>query len=289
MTEGALTLRAPAKLNLFLEVLGERPDGYHEVATVMHAIDLADTVTLAPSDAPGTRLVCDDPSVPAGGENLCVRAAELVREHAGRADGLEIRLEKRIPAGAGLGGGSSDAAAVINGLDRLWSLGLAREERLRLAARLGSDVPFFIEGGTALCTGRGENVKKVKEIGGITFILFLPQLVIATRDIYKMLKSFLTENVKNVESFIEALEAGGPRVWGPAIFNRLEEPVFALHPALGEARGRMAGLLSAGAHMSGSGSALFGVLETGRGAESLARRVQAATGGRTVVARTYAP
>ena len=104
-----------------------------------------------------------------------------------------------------------------------------------------------------------------------------------------MVKSFLTGNVKNVESFIEALEAGGPRVWGPATFNRLEEPVFALHPALGEARKRMAGLLSAGASMSGSGSALFGVLETGRGAESLARRVQAATGGRTVVTRTYAP
>lgn len=288
---GAVTLRAPAKLNLFLEVLGERPDGFHEIATVMHAVDLADSVALAPREEPGTHLAVSPPdaAVPAGAENLCVRAAELVRHLAGRTDGLEIRLEKHIPVGAGLGGGSSDAAAVIKGLDRLWSLGLGRDQMLRLAARLGSDVPFFIQGGTALCTGRGEIVEPLPETGELTFALNLPQLVVSTRDVYKKVKSFLTENVKNVNLFIEALETGDPRLWGPAMFNRLEGPAFGLHPELAASRESLAGLRFAGVRMSGSGAALFGVAASGREAESLAREARASLSGRTVVVRTCAP
>jgi 4-diphosphocytidyl-2-C-methyl-D-erythritol kinase len=218
-----------------------------------------------------------------------VRAAELVRELAGRSDGLEIRLEKHIPVGAGLGGASSDAAAVIKGLDRLWSLGLGRDQMLRLAAQLGSDVPFFIQGGTALCTGRGEIVQPLRQTGELTFAMNLPQLVVSTRDIYRTLKSFLTKNVRNVRVFIETLEAGDPRLWGPEMFNRLEGPAFSLHPELAASRERLAGLRFAGVRMSGSGAALFGVAASGREAEALAREARASLSGRTVVVRTCAP
>jgi 4-diphosphocytidyl-2-C-methyl-D-erythritol kinase len=152
-----LTVLAPAKINLHLEVLGLRPDGYHELAMVMQAIDLTDRLHLRRRDDGQLSLSCDRVELPTDGSNLILRAAELLRRHSGRKDlGAHLALQKRIPIGAGLAGGSSDGAAALKGLDRLWELDLGDAILQALAAELGSDVPFCLDGGTQLCFGRGE-------------------------------------------------------------------------------------------------------------------------------------
>ncbi|MGB5136515.1 MAG: 4-(cytidine 5'-diphospho)-2-C-methyl-D-erythritol kinase [Prochlorococcaceae cyanobacterium] len=157
-----LTVWAPAKINLHLEVLGLRPDGFHELAMVMQSIDLVDRLQLAASADGAITLECDRPGLPTDGSNLIVKAAELLRLRAGLPElGARIGLRKRIPVGAGLAGGSSNAAATLVGLNALWGLGLGGPELHALAARLGSDVPFCLAGGTQLCFGRGERLEPV--------------------------------------------------------------------------------------------------------------------------------
>lgn len=152
-----LRVLAPAKINLHLEVLGQRDDGFHELAMLMQSIDLADRLRLRPTADARIALRCDRQDLPTDSDNLIVRAGELLRRRAGLPElGAEITLEKRIPIGAGLAGGSSDGAAALLGLNALWGLGLSRDQLLALAAELGSDVPFCLEGGSRLCFGRGE-------------------------------------------------------------------------------------------------------------------------------------
>lgn len=157
-----VTVRAPAKINLHLEVLGLRPDGYHELAMVMQSIDLADTLVLRSTADATIRLRCDNADLPTDGTNLIVKAAELLRSRVGLPElGVDITLHKRIPIGAGLAGGSSDGAAALVGLDALWGLALGAERLHGLAAVLGSDMPFCLQGGTQLCFGRGERLEPV--------------------------------------------------------------------------------------------------------------------------------
>ena len=161
-----VTVRAPAKINLHLEVLGLRPDGYHELAMVMQSIDLSDTLVLRSTADATIRLRSDSPELPSDGTNLIVRAAELLRSRVGLPElGVAITLHKRIPIGAGLAGGSSDGAAALVGLDALWGLALGGERLQGLAAELGSDMPFCLEGGTQLCFGRGERLEPVAAAG----------------------------------------------------------------------------------------------------------------------------
>ena len=161
-----VTVRAPAKINLHLEVLGLRADGYHELAMVMQSIDLSDTLVLRSTADATIRLRSDSPELPSDGTNLIVRAAELLRSRVGLPElGVAITLHKRIPIGAGLAGGSSDGAAALVGLDALWGLALGGERLQGLAAELGSDMPFCLEGGTQLCFGRGERLEPVAAAG----------------------------------------------------------------------------------------------------------------------------
>ena len=161
-----LSVRAPAKINLHLEVLGLRPDGFHELAMVMQAIDLADTLELAPTADGRISLQCDRPELPTDGSNLIVRAGELLRARAGLPElGARIQLSKRIPVGAGLAGGSSDGVAALVGLNAIWGLDFSRRELLALAAELGSDMPFCLDGGSQLCFGRGEGLEPLDPAG----------------------------------------------------------------------------------------------------------------------------
>src|SRR5262249_22987411 len=155
-------IRAPAKVNLFLEVLAKRPDGYHEIATLLVSITLFDTLEFKEEASGKILLQCDHPELGTGPENLICKAAELLRKHCKVASGARIRLKKRIPLAAGLAGGSSDAAATLAGLNELWQLGLSTTELAELGAKIGSDVAFFFAGGAAWCTGRGEIVTPVK-------------------------------------------------------------------------------------------------------------------------------
>src|SRR5512145_2350061 len=166
-----LVLSAAAKVNLTLEVLGKRPDGYHEIATVMQTVDLADRLTL--EDAETLELDASAAGVPTDGTNLALRAAMALRETVGITRGVRISLDKRIPVAAGLGGGSADAAAVLLGLNRLWGLRWPRARLEAIAVTLGMDVPFFLRGGGALATGRGEQLEPV-DVGGSALVLVNP-------------------------------------------------------------------------------------------------------------------
>ena len=167
-----LTLQAHAKLNLTLEVLGRRPDGYHEVASIMQTLELADTLTFEPADS--LDVTCSDPELD-GPANLAWQAADLLRRQSGTVSGAHIAIRKNIPVSAGLGGGSSDAAATLVGLNGMWGLGLSHDQLRSMAATLGSDVPFLIQGGTAMATGRGERIRPLPPTPLPWFVLAFPE------------------------------------------------------------------------------------------------------------------
>src|SRR5262249_20761994 len=179
---------APAKVNLYLEVLGKRADGYHEIETLMVSVSLYDTLVFK-EDSPGQFVLrCNRPELSTGPDNLVTRAADLLRRHTGCTRGARVRLAKRIPLAAGLAGGSTDAAAALAGLTRLWHLGLPDEERAALGAQLGSDVAFFFATPAAWCTGRGERVLPTPLPGRLWFVLVCPPFGLSTAEVYRGVK-----------------------------------------------------------------------------------------------------
>lgn len=271
---------APAKLNLFLEILGKRPDGYHELETLMVAIDLHDRLGFTPDPSGRITLSCDDPTLPVGSGNLVVRAAELLKSTAEKERlgpfGASIRLEKSIPAQAGLGGGSSDAAATLLALDRMWGLGSSPESLDRLAGSLGSDVPFFLGSGAAVCRGRGELVEDLPVLDGRVryhFVLLCPPTGVRTPDVYGALK--LPERPEPLGPILEAYLSGDPERLGRQLHNRLQPVAERINPDLGKARDALEELGPAldGTLMSGSGSAYFGLARDRDAADEAADRL----------------
>ncbi len=273
-----LRIQAPAKINLFLEILGKREDGYHEIETVMQEIALADTVEIEEvrhlDTSRGIELTCNTPEIPCNEDNLVWKAARLFQEELGINRGIRIHLEKRVPVGAGLGGGSSDAAAVLKGLNTLWRTGIRKERLMEMAARLGSDVPFFILGGTALCRGRGEKVQPLKVRNASHYTLLYPNIKISTATVYQNLKIDLTKERKDVSFFLNALESGDPKSLGQLLFNRLEVVVFGLYPELREIKTLLESYRPCGVLLSGSGSCIYGLFKTGREAEETGRELK---------------
>jgi 4-diphosphocytidyl-2-C-methyl-D-erythritol kinase len=266
MAPRLVQLRCPAKLNLFLEVLGRRPDGYHELSSVMVPVALYDT--LAVREAKSFRLEVDGPPLP--GTNTVEKAYRAVAKRR-KIPGVRASLVKGIPAGSGTGGGSSDAAAMIEALDTLFDLGLDRHE---VAAEIGSDVNFFLERGAALCTGRGEKVAPIPAGPELHAVIYWPGFSLSTAAVYARVRDFLTPRPRVVIDFLNSFGREGPEGLGRVLFNRLECAAFALHPELAALRGRLAELLPAGARMTGSGSALYGLCASGAEAARLARRVR---------------
>ncbi|HKN46600.1 MAG TPA: 4-(cytidine 5'-diphospho)-2-C-methyl-D-erythritol kinase, partial [Candidatus Polarisedimenticolia bacterium] len=253
-----LTLRAHAKINLNLKIVGRRRDGYHDLDSVLQTITLHDSLTL--EDGPGgLRLEVDDPAVEAGASNLVHRAAErLLEEVRGRRRGARIILRKRIPMGAGLGGGSSDAAAALVGLNRLWNLGLDAGKLSTMAGTLGSDVPFFLVGGTARLTGRGLEVAPLPDSTGYALLLVFPGMPVSTWQVYAQLHVPLTPSPETGSMTSSGPDHGGDvRDWVRS-GNDLEAAARSLCPAIGEIRDRLLAAGAGAAAMTGSGSAVFG-------------------------------
>lgn len=261
-----LRVRSFAKINLGLEVLGVRQDGYHELRTVFQSIDLHDDVLLRPHDSE-VRVTCRHPGVPNDASNLAVRAALELRRYAGIQAGVDILIEKRIPVAGGLGGGSSNAAAVLLGLDRLWGLGLGPAELHPLARRLGADVPYFLVGGTVLGVGRGEEVYPLLRQFRAHVVLVAPGLPVSTGAVFKRIDAGLTprENSPTIFRFVSRDLEGLPAVG--ALTNDLEPAALLEVPDLSDEVARIrAILLARGAQLaalSGSGSTYFGVFEDG--------------------------
>lgn len=266
-----MEIPAYAKLNLSLEVTGRREDGYHSIASVMQLISLHDTLTFAP--APGLQLTCGDPGL-AGKDNLVYRAARLLQRTAGVETGAHITLEKRIPLSAGLGGGSSDAAATLIGLDRLWRLNLPCAEMQRLAGALGSDVPFFLDGPTALVEGRGEKVTPLPPPLPFWAVLLYQPSAIPEKT--KRLYASLTPQDLSSGEATRSLTARLPGdITLLPLHNAFERPAFRIFSSLAGARQKM---LKAGAgtvHLSGSGPTLYTLFPEAAHAEahSLHRRL----------------
>jgi len=259
-TDDALKIwPAPAKLNLFLHITGRRPDGYHELQTLFQILDWGDELQFAVNDSGHISRICDSTAVPEA-EDISVRAARLLQTRCGVRQGVQITLRKRIPIGAGLGGGSSDAATVLTALNRLWSCNLSRRQLAELGLELGADVPVFVNGFSAWAEGRGEKLQPVK-LGPRYYVLVFPHVSISTADIFH--HPSLRRDSKPVEM--------SPLMYRPGR-NDCEAVVLQLYPELC----RLTEELSAWGepHMSGTGSTFFLSFETKKNAISAASELE---------------
>jgi 4-diphosphocytidyl-2-C-methyl-D-erythritol kinase len=250
-----VVVQAPAKVNLFLEVLGRRPDGYHDIATLMAAVDLADTLEFSPGPPGPVVLTCDHPGLSVGPDNLVVKAGEALRRRTGHPGGASVRLTKRVPMMAGLGGGSSDAASALRGLNAFWGLGLPPAELAAAAAEVGSDVAFFLGGPAAWCTGRGELVEPETPGGPLDLVIVCPAAGLSTAAVYR--EAELPASPVSGDAARAALRAGDAVALGRALFNRLEPAAARLEPQVAAWLARLRALDAAGVLMSGSGSSVF--------------------------------
>ncbi|HEX6080475.1 MAG TPA: 4-(cytidine 5'-diphospho)-2-C-methyl-D-erythritol kinase [Methylomirabilota bacterium] len=269
-----LVLRTSAKVNLALEVLGKRDDGYHEIATVLQAVDLFDRLTVDPAET--LSLQSDDPQLPTDDGNLVMRAARLLQKAAGVDRGARLLLHKRIPVAAGLGGGSSDAAAALTGLNRLWGLRWPRPRLQELAVELGMDVPFFLGTGRAVARGRGERLATLPGGGGYALVLVNPRTPLSTREVYGRVPAGWHEEPTGTERVIEALRRRNPGVLAAALTNNLERVVEPVLPVIGRMKAALLAAGALGAIMSGSGPTVFGLARSLDHARQIRSRISRA-------------
>jgi len=295
-----LSVHCPAKLNLVLEVLGRRHDGFHEVCTLMVAIDRFDTLIFSlhpqggdvdPNEnltldccwAPGIRgrdvflrsFQKTDSSIvdlPEGTDNIVVRAMRLLARHARIPSTARVWLVKRIPSAAGLGGGSSDAAAALLAANTVWNLGWSRERLAVLAAELGSDVAFFLGPPAAICRGRGERIEPVTGLARLDLVVVRPPVGLATRDVYRNCQP--TDEPISMEPMLRALREGNLATAGKLLTNRLEPAAERLSPWIGRLRDEMDRLDCVGHRMTGSGTAFFGICRHARHARRVAQQLR---------------
>lgn len=275
---------APAKLNLFLNVLEKREDGYHEIETLMCCVDLYDTLYFR-DDREGKLAVSyefgkgfrdahapADLDFPEGTDNLVVQAVDLFRQRAGIRAGAKLHLMKRIPIAAGLGGGSSDAAAALVAANEAWQVGMPPGELTRLAAQLGSDVPFFLSRRPAIARGRGERIEPVDQLGPLHFVLVRPPVGLSTRAVYEVCRPNRAGG--EVAPLVAALQRGNVHRAGRLMHNTLQAAAEALTPWIGQLRNVFAKLDILGHQMTGSGTCYFGLCRHARHAQRVAANLQ---------------
>ncbi len=279
---------APAKLNLFLEVVGKRADGFHDIETLITAIDVFDILEFEPNNSGEIELSCrwspgwrarsrapnrDDDSeqvwsrLPSSRDNLVTKALQRLRDESGTAYGAAIRLHKSIPSEAGLGGASSDAAAAMSAANHAWQLGWSKARLAQLASELGSDLPFFFESGAAVCTGRGENTRPIR-MRRLHFVLVKPPTGLSTAAVYRACRP--GDPVRSVGDLAQAIaNESTPRI-ADLLFNRLEAPSAGLTPWIERAREALSASGSLASRMTGSGTCCFGVYRSARHAKRAA-------------------
>jgi 4-diphosphocytidyl-2-C-methyl-D-erythritol kinase len=275
-------LKSPCKVNLILNILGKRADGFHELETVMHPVAVHDLLSFERAGN-GIELKCDNPELPTDSGNLVYRAAARFFEKAGIREGVRIFLRKRIPLAAGLGGGSGNAATTLRGLNQLFGAPLAAADLSEIAAGLGSDVPFFLQSGPALATGRGENVislEPFRALTGVHIFLIHPGFGVSTPWAYKNLARFpadLNGERARAQRLVDSLAVSLAKARGD-FYNSLEAPVLEKFPLLAIFREFMRENGAAMAMMSGSGSTIFGLIEGAAAAERLPEKFRAKFG-----------
>lgn len=289
----SVKIKTPAKINLLLHVKGKREDGYHEIVTVMQAIDLYDELLI--EKAENLELICTSPDIPSDENNLVYKAVVKLREFTGINEGARISLKKNIPVAAGLGGGSSDAAAALYGLNRLWGLGLTVETLCGLGREIGSDIPFFIGGPTAAGYGRGDELIRLSNETDYWYLLVNPGIMISTAWVYSQVDKGgfervspgenwigplvqpnleLTKEVVHIKIFLpDGLRLDGNNIW-LFPYNDLEGVVIRRYPVIKKIKDEMVARGAMCALMSGSGSSVFGVFRDRDSAERAGRNMQ---------------
>lgn len=283
-----IALAAYAKINLGLEVLGRRQDGYHELRTILQTVELHDDLSFENAES-GIRLTTNMPAIGIGKENLVYRAASLLAEAAGYGGGAFIHLEKRVPPGKGLGGGSSDAATTLVALDRLWNTRASPSDLHRLAASIGMDVPFFLYGGTALAISKGDEVYPLEGPVNLPIVLILPDFSISTAEAYGNLR--LTNREAGLKLLHFAWSLPEARVGLRELVNDLESAAGERFDSIQEFKQLLVDMGASSSMMSGSGSSVFGIFHDEASAENAARslglRGIRAIATRTIGGRAY--
>jgi 4-diphosphocytidyl-2-C-methyl-D-erythritol kinase len=282
-----LRLNAYAKINLTLDVLADRPDGYHDIETVLHTVELHDSIILR-EDGAGITIRCSSPGVPADTQNIVYRAAQLLTETFEISRGVEIELTKCIPIASGLGGGSSDAAVTLLGLAHMWKLRLGERELLDLGSKIGSDVPFFLAGGAALAMGRGERIRPLRPLPTTWVVLARPPVQISTEWAYKMLDHGALRRRPDTAAIVRALEAEESMAVGRLLCNVFEDVVVAHYPITGVIRDRMAECRPIGVSLSGTGPVLFALVANEAAAHTMSGALADIPNIEVFVTRTFA-
>ncbi len=279
MNHKRVTVRAPAKINWTLRVLGRRPDGFHEIESLVSAVSLFDELVFTDRSDGQLSLTCGAADLPTDFGNLVVRTAERLRERSGCRGGMACRLEKGIPVGGGLGGGSSDAAATLVALNRLWALDWPIDRLAPIAAELGSDVPFFLHGGTAMIRGRGERIEPASLPWAGWIVLLMPGFGVSTAEVY---------HAWTPGEIAPAAETGqhpAAEEWMRRTFNMLEQPATAVCPQLAELLRGAEACARRPVRLSGSGSTMFTVFDVEADAQAFARDASEALAIKIVVVR----
>lgn len=276
-----LQVKAPAKVNYRLDVLGKRADGYHDLRMVMQRVDFCDDIEIALSETPGVRVVCGSMGVPDGPGNIAWRAADALLELSGRQVGIDIAITKRIPVGAGLGGGSSDAASVLMGVNDLLELGLSEQKLREIGVKLGADVPFFIFKKPALAEGIGDQLTALDQVPLLWIVLVNPGIHVSTGWVYQNLQltnkppvPIIARSYSSLEEVCELLS------------NDLEPVTIGKYPLLNELKEMLIASGAGGSLMSGSGSTVFGLFDEEKAARQAADEIAKARGWFAVAART---
>lgn len=274
------TFLAPAKINICLHVLGRRADGYHDLAMLMQRVSLYDKISMAFTDSDDIRVHCGGVKLPSGQQNIAERAARALFERVGIHRGLEIVIEKNIPVAAGLGGGSSDAASVLMGLNDMLGLGLTSEELMETGVKLGADVPFFIFKHPAWATGIGDKLERVHGLPPVWYVLVNPGLEVSTGWVYENLRLTSMRDNHRIPRF-----SGTVKEVVEILHNDLETVTVERFPLIAQVKQQLMGCGADGALMSGSGSTVFGVFTDGEAAQFAAEKMSCQDGWRAFAVR----
>ncbi len=269
-----LTRKAYAKINLGLDVLRRREDGYHEVKMIMQTVDIYDTLTFVKRKEQGICLKVNKKELSEDKDNLIYRAAELLMKKARVQEGVEIRLEKRIPIAAGMAGGSTDAAAAFHGINELFDLGYSLEELQALGVTLGADIPYCLAGGTAISEGIGEILTAIPTPPQCTLVVAKPDINVSTKFVYENLHANTLTCHPDIDGMVEAIKAGSMQGITARLGNVLETVTVKEYPVIAEIKALMKEQGAEGALMSGSGPTVFGIFETEEQAQKAAAQIQ---------------
>ncbi|SHK08145.1 4-diphosphocytidyl-2-C-methyl-D-erythritol kinase [Anaerobranca californiensis DSM 14826] len=270
-----MELKAKAKINLTLDVLYKRPDGYHQVEMIMQTLELADILHIEESEE--TQIICNHPFVPEGQGNLVYKAVEELKRYCNIDKNVKIHIEKNIPVAAGLGGGSSDCAATLKGLNKMWNLGLDDDTLEKIGLNLGADVPFFIKGGTQLAQGIGEKLTPLPSPPPMWVVLGKANMGVSTKEVYSNLNLENISKRPNTQSMIKAIETGDIKEICNNLCNVLETVTLKKYSTVRNIKNRMAQMGANGVLMSGSGPTVYGLCNTYDKAVRIAKNLETLT------------